>query len=72
MTQSRAQKYAEKAIKEERIEELVFYLLLLVKALHDKVGQHKTNEPAQGVPANGEPKEVKSLNIGVPKDVVKV
>ena len=44
---------SEETVDEQRVEQLVFYLLFLIQSSDHKVGQRQSDEPAQRVPAKG-------------------
>ena len=51
MAQTGADKDAEEAVDEQRVEQLVLDFLLLVQPLDNEVSQCQADEPAQRVPA---------------------
>ena len=54
VAESSTDEYTEEAIEEERLELLVLYLLMLIKTLHNQIGQQQADAPQQGVPADAE------------------
>ena len=69
VTQSSADQDAQKAVNEKRLEVGIFYFLFFIQPLHDEVGQQQADEPAGGIPPNGERTDAEDLEIGIPKDV---
>ena len=61
MPQTGAHKDADEAVDEQGVEQLVLYLLFFIQAFHHKVGQQQSDEPAQGVPAEGHRPDGESL-----------
>ena len=69
VAQSRTHDDAHEAVYEERVEELVLYLLLTVELPYYEICQQQSREPAQGVPVQGEVSDAESRVAGIPDDV---
>jgi len=70
VAQSGTDEDAEEAVEEQRVEQLVLDFLLLVEFPYHEIGNNQTEEPAQGVPAEGVRADAECFYRRVPDDVI--